>query len=131
MNGNSQTAVSVDGYPHGHDGPPGMHEQAMVGGYNAYPEIAVVDIDKQKLVEKIVKLQKAHARKNEKMEFMEEQIKALLVDVGRKDKVIQHYALKEETGSISSERSDHIKMQLSQKGKQCFFLLLAVFSFYF
>ena len=116
MNGNAHpAAVSVDGYHGVHQG---MHEPGMVGGYNSYPEIAVVDIDKQKLVEKIVKLQKAHARKNEKMELMEEQIKALLVDVGRKDKVIQHYALKEETGSISTEQSDNIKMQLSKKGKE-------------
>ena len=115
---NGQAAVSVDGYHHHqqHDSQPGMHDQGMVGGYNAFPEIAVVDIDKQKLVEKIVKLQKAHARKNEKMELMEEQINEVLVDVGRKDKVIQHYALREEAGSVSSERSDHIKMQLSQKG---------------
>ena len=93
-----------------------MPDQAIVGGYNSYPEIAVVDIDKQKLVEKIVKLQKAHARKNEKMELMEEQIKALLVDIGKKDRVIQHYALREETGSISSEKSDYIKRELSKKG---------------
>ena len=117
MNGNAHhPAVSVDGYHGEHQGM--MHDPGMVGGYNSYPEIAVVDIDKQKLVEKIVKLQKAHARKNEKMELMEEQIKALLVDVSRKDKVIQHYALKEETGSISSEQSDSIKMQLSKKGKE-------------
>ena len=114
MNGHSQMAVSVDGY-HG-DSHQGMPEPGLVGGYNAYPEIAVVDIDKQKLVEKIVKLQKAHARKNEKMELMEEQIKALLVDVSRKDRVIQHYALREETGSVSTEQSDNIKRQLSRKG---------------
>lgn len=83
---------------------------------NSYPEIAVVDIDKSKLVEKIVKLQKAHARKNEKMELMEEQINTLMSEVGKKDRIIQHYALREETGAVSSERSDHIKSQLSKKG---------------
>ena len=50
------------------------------------PIVEVVHVDKQMLIEKIVRLQKAHARKNEKMEFMEDHIKQLLTDIQRKSK---------------------------------------------
>ena len=45
-----------------------------------------VEIDKQMLMEKIVKLQRAHARKNDKLEFMEDHINQLLNEVKRKAK---------------------------------------------
>ena len=46
----------------------------------------VIEIDKQMLVEKIVRLQKAHARKNEKLEFLEDHIQQLFVEVQKKSK---------------------------------------------
>ena len=46
----------------------------------------VVEVDKQMLVEKIVRLQRSHARKNEKLEFQEDHINQLLVEVKKKNK---------------------------------------------
>ena len=53
-----------------------------------YPTVRVVEVDKQMLIEKIVRLQKAHARKNEKMEFMEDHINQLLEEIRKKTKYV-------------------------------------------
>ena len=55
-----------------------------------YPEVRVIEVDKQMLIEKIVKLQKAHARKNEKIEFMDDHINQLLEEVKKKAKYVFH-----------------------------------------
>lgn len=44
------------------------------------------EVDKTILIERIVRLQKAHARKNEKMEFMEDHIKQLVEEIRKKTK---------------------------------------------
>ena len=54
-----------------------------------YPEVRVIEVDKQMLIEKIVKLQKAHARKSEKIEFMDDHINQLLEEVKKKSKLVQ------------------------------------------
>ena len=48
------------------------------------PLVQFVEVDKQMLVEKIVRLQKAHARKNEKIEFMEEHVTQLINELQKK-----------------------------------------------
>ncbi|XP_055031966.2 coiled-coil domain-containing protein 186 isoform X2 [Misgurnus anguillicaudatus] len=82
--------------------------------------VVVVDsfpeVDKAVLVERIVRLQKAHARKNEKIEFMEDHIKQLVEEIRKKTKIIQSYVLREETGALSSEASDFNKANLSRRG---------------
>ena len=40
------------------------------------------------LIERIVRLQKAHARKNEKIEFMEDHIKQLVEEIRKKTKYV-------------------------------------------
>ena len=54
------------------------------------PAVMVVDsypeVDKTLLVERIVRLQKALARKQEKMEFMEDHIKQLVEEIRKKTK---------------------------------------------
>ncbi|XP_038614499.1 coiled-coil domain-containing protein 186 [Tachyglossus aculeatus] len=81
---------------------------------------AVVDnfpeVDKAMLIERIVRLQKAHARKNEKIEFMEDHIKQLVEEIRKKTKIIQSYILREEAGTLSSEASDFNKVHLSKRG---------------
>lgn len=46
------------------------------------------EVDKSVLVERILRLQKAHARKNEKMEFMEDHIKQLVEEIRKKTKYV-------------------------------------------
>jgi hypothetical protein len=45
-----------------------------------------VEVDKQTLIERIVKLQRALARKNEKIEFMEDHISQLVDEIQKKNK---------------------------------------------
>uniref|UniRef100_A0A673IMA1 Uncharacterized protein n=1 Tax=Sinocyclocheilus rhinocerous TaxID=307959 RepID=A0A673IMA1_9TELE len=82
--------------------------------------VVVVDsfpeVDKAVLVDRIVRLQKAHARKNEKIEFMEDHIKQLVEEIRKKTKIIQSYLLREESGALSSEASDFNKAHLSRRG---------------
>ncbi|KAF1661777.1 hypothetical protein FQA23_0008314, partial [Aptenodytes patagonicus] len=74
------------------------------------------EVDKSVLVERILRLQKAHARKNEKMEFMEDHIKQLVEEIRKKNKVCSDYILREEAGTLSSEASDFNKVHLSRRG---------------
>ncbi|XP_067909051.1 coiled-coil domain-containing protein 186 isoform X2 [Heterodontus francisci] len=74
------------------------------------------EVDKAVLIERIVRLQKAHARKNEKIEFMEDHIKQLVEEIRKKTRIIQTYVLREESGALSSEASDFSKAQLSRRG---------------
>ncbi|XP_056407320.1 coiled-coil domain-containing protein 186-like, partial [Hyla sarda] len=74
------------------------------------------EVDKAVLIERIVRLQKAHARKNEKIEFMEDHIKQLVEEIRKKTKIIQSYVLREESGTLSSEASDYNKANLSRRG---------------
>ncbi|XP_076007952.1 coiled-coil domain-containing protein 186 isoform X2 [Genypterus blacodes] len=84
------------------------------------PSVVVVDsypeVDKVVLVERIVRLQKALARKQEKIEFMEDHIKQLVEEIRKKTKIIQSYVLREESGALSSEASDFNKANLSRRG---------------
>lgn len=84
------------------------------------PSVVVVDsfpeVDKAVLVERIVRLQKALARKQEKIEFMEDHIKQLVEEIRKKTKIIQSYVLREESGALSSEASDINKVHLSRRG---------------
>uniref|UniRef100_A0A0L8GBH4 Coiled-coil domain-containing protein 186 n=1 Tax=Octopus bimaculoides TaxID=37653 RepID=A0A0L8GBH4_OCTBM len=82
-----------------------------------YPVITEqVEVDKQVLIERIVKLQKAHARKNDKIEFMEDHINHLVDEIQKKKRIIQNYALREETGVLSTDYMDINKAILSRKG---------------
>ncbi|KAM4636626.1 coiled-coil domain-containing protein 186 isoform 2-T2 [Discoglossus pictus] len=74
------------------------------------------EVDKAVLIERIIRLQKAHARKNEKIEFMEDHIKQLVEEIRKKTKIIQSYVLREEAGTLSSEASDFNKANMSKRG---------------
>uniref|UniRef100_A0A4W3I3X0 Coiled-coil domain containing 186 n=1 Tax=Callorhinchus milii TaxID=7868 RepID=A0A4W3I3X0_CALMI len=74
------------------------------------------EVDKTILIERIVRLQKVHARKSEKIEFMEDHIKQLVEEIRKKTRIIQTYVLREESGALSSEASDFNKVQLSKLG---------------
>ncbi|XP_052334316.1 coiled-coil domain-containing protein 186 isoform X2 [Oncorhynchus keta] len=78
---------------------------------DSYPEV-----DKAVLVERVVRLQKSHARKQEKIEFMEDHIKQLVEEIRKKTKIIQSYVLREESGALSSEASDFNKAQFGRRG---------------
>ena len=51
-------------------------------------DVYVVDVDKQKIIEKIVKLQKTLAKRNEKIDFLQEHVNQLTLDLQRKTKYV-------------------------------------------
>lgn len=81
-----------------------------------YPVITEqVEPDRQLLIERIVKLQRSHARKNEKIEFMDDHISQLIDEIHKKNKIIQSYALREESGTLTPEVVDVHKAKISKK----------------
>ncbi|XP_056153281.1 coiled-coil domain-containing protein 186 [Lampris incognitus] len=101
-----------------HGGVSGIEERSPES--QSSPSVVVMDsfpeVDKAVLVERIVRLQKALARKQEKIEFMEDHIKQLVEEIRKKTKIIQSYVLREESGALSSEASDLNKAHLSRRG---------------
>merc|ERR1719278_957519 len=67
----------------------------------------------QMLVEKIVGLQRACARRQEKLDFLEEHVEQLLAEIKKKNRVIQHYLMSLEPGALISEESDIHKSALA------------------
>ena len=77
--------------------------------------VNIVDIDRQKLIDKLLKQQKLLVRRNEKIEFLNDHIQLLTQDLQNKRKIIQSYAMNEEGFMYTSNQSDSIKQQLGNK----------------
>ncbi|KAL8615824.1 hypothetical protein ACOMHN_048532 [Nucella lapillus] len=75
-----------------------------------------VEVDKQLLIERFVKLQRSLARKNEKLDFVEEHIQQLVLEIKRKNRIIQGYVMREEAGTLASDTMDANKALLARKG---------------
>ncbi|XP_068083218.1 coiled-coil domain-containing protein 186 [Anabrus simplex] len=72
--------------------------------------------DRQMLIERIVKLQRANARKQEKLEFMEEHARQLVSELQKKTHIIQSYIMREQSGALSSDTMDQNKAELTRHG---------------
>ncbi|KAL3289434.1 hypothetical protein HHI36_022859 [Cryptolaemus montrouzieri] len=87
---------------------------------NAYSEDNVkviqpdAEIDRQTLIEHIVKLQRISARKSEKIDFLEEHINTLIAELQKKSKLLQIYMLREQTGTLTSDKMDNSKADLAK-----------------
>ncbi|XP_062381607.1 coiled-coil domain-containing protein 186 isoform X2 [Sardina pilchardus] len=108
---NARGSSMDDRSPENQSGGPASSSSSAAAAGDSFPEV-----DKAVLVERIVRLQKAHARKNEKIEFMEDHIKQLVEEIRKKTKILQSYVLREESGALSSEASDFNKARLSRRG---------------
>nr|CAH7716678.1 unnamed protein product [Callosobruchus chinensis] len=75
---------------------------------------ADVGIDKQTLIEHIVKLQRISAKKSEKIDFLEEHVNTLVSELQKKSKLLQNYILREQTGTMSSNSMDNNKAKLAK-----------------
>ncbi|XP_072027408.1 coiled-coil domain-containing protein 186-like isoform X2 [Amphiura filiformis] len=91
-----------------HHPPQDQHSVAIAS--NDYP-----GIDKNMLVERIVKLQRAQQRKNEKIEFMQEHVNSLVEEIKKKSKIIHSYILRDEAGALAPAASDANKAQMSKQ----------------
>ena len=73
------------------------------------------------LVDKIVKLQRTLARKQEKIEFMDEHVSTMLQEMQKKNKLIQNYILKVESGALVSSQMDENKVNECIKTRSLYF----------
>ena len=70
------------------------------------PNNVLNELDKHKLVERILKLQKILAKRSEKMDFLEDNNHQLVEELKRKTRLIQHYLLREESGALTTNAMD-------------------------
>ena len=68
-------------------------------------------ITQQRLVDRIIQLQKNAAKKSEKIEFLEEHVTQLIAELKKKSRIIHHYIMKEETGALANSASDTSKVK--------------------
>uniref|UniRef100_A0A131YYZ6 Signal transducer n=1 Tax=Rhipicephalus appendiculatus TaxID=34631 RepID=A0A131YYZ6_RHIAP len=107
LNGSSRSCV----------GSPGASGASSSGSpEHAQAAPAQLELDKQMLVERIVRLQKTLARRNDKIDFLEEHIKQLLLEMKKKSKIIQNYITREESGALVPTSMDCNKAEISKKG---------------
>ena len=81
--------------------------------------------DSQVLVEKIVRLQRHIAKKQEKLDFLEDHMATMTEEVKKKNRIIVEYVMKAEAGILSTENMDENKV--SQIGPQFRFPSLTCF----
>merc|ERR1719195_1835638 len=70
--------------------------------------------DSQLLVEKIVKLQKELAKRQEKLDFMEEHVDTMVNEMKKKNKLLQNLMLKQDSGALVSTDMDTDKRRTSE-----------------
>ena len=66
--------------------------------------------DSQVLVEKIVKLQRELAKRQEKMDFMEEHVGTMVEEMKKKNKLLQNLMLKQDVGTLATTDMDDNKV---------------------
>ncbi|KRT85725.1 hypothetical protein AMK59_1939, partial [Oryctes borbonicus] len=71
-------------------------------------------LDKQALIEHIVKLQRISARKSEKIDFLEEHVNSLITELQKKSRLLHNYILREQSGTLSSNTMDNNKAILAK-----------------
>ncbi|VDM69920.1 unnamed protein product [Strongylus vulgaris] len=101
-------------------------EDSSQAGHNAATETNAIQ---QVMIDKIIVLQKKLARRNDKIEFLEEHVRHCLEELQKKTKIIQHYALREEASLLlpSDGSLEQVIVPLSRKGTS-YSLMGAIFS---
>lgn len=68
-------------------------------------------LDRQTLIEHIVKLQRISAKKSEKLDFLEEHVNSLVLELQKKTRLLQSYILREQSGTVTSNLMDNNKVR--------------------
>lgn len=63
-----------------------FNNEVVCGNATNAEDVYIVDVDKQKIIDKIVKLQKTLAKRNEKIDFLQEHVDQLTNDLKKKTK---------------------------------------------
>ena len=75
--------------------------------------------DSQVLVEKIVRLQRQIAKKQEKLDFLEEHTATMSEEVKKKNRIIVEYVMKAEAGILSTDNMDENKVSGVGQIRKC------------
>ncbi|KRX21911.1 Uncharacterized protein T07_15123 [Trichinella nelsoni] len=113
-NGNSNN----NALPNGEDVQAEYHHPATTTTTTTFNHVQTTVCEhNQLMIEKIVKLQRALARRNEKIEFLEEHMKSLFHEIRKKTKIIQSYVIREEAGMLTSATFDMKKAEMAKRGQ--------------
>lgn len=74
-----------------------------------------IELNKQVLMERIIKLQDINVKRAEKLDFFKEHTQTLLEDIQKKEKIIQHYILHQNFGALTCNKSDRYKVCIYTK----------------
>ncbi|XP_052753852.1 coiled-coil domain-containing protein 186 isoform X2 [Galleria mellonella] len=80
------------------------------------PDIQVREPDRQTLIERIVSLQRAAARRAERCEFLEEHSRQLTAELRTKSRLLRHLLCSLPAGTVTSDRSDMNKKEIARLG---------------
>ncbi|KYN43963.1 hypothetical protein ALC56_01501 [Trachymyrmex septentrionalis] len=75
-----------------------------------------IELNKQVLMERIIKLQDINVKRAEKLDFFKEHTQTLLEDIQKKEKIIQNYILNQNFGALTCNKSDRYKAELARRG---------------
>ncbi|CAK1554393.1 unnamed protein product [Leptosia nina] len=95
------------------------HEERLHNGHaqnDVLPEIQTREPDKQALIERIVQLQRAAARRAERCEFLEEHSKQLTNELRGKSRLLRHLLASMPAGAVTSQNSDKNKKEIARLG---------------
>ncbi|XP_060809276.1 coiled-coil domain-containing protein 186 [Amyelois transitella] len=91
-------------------------EERLQNGHDALPDIQVREPDKQALIERIVSLQRAAARRAERCEFLEEHSKQLTDELRAKSRLLRQLLLELPADTVTSQRRDINKKEMARLG---------------
>ncbi|XP_018402469.1 PREDICTED: coiled-coil domain-containing protein 186 isoform X2 [Cyphomyrmex costatus] len=75
-----------------------------------------IELNKQVLMDRIIKLQDINVKRAEKLDFFKEHTQTLLEDIQKKEKIIQNYILNQNFGALTCNKSDRYKAELIRRG---------------
>ncbi|XP_028391499.1 coiled-coil domain-containing protein 186-like [Dendronephthya gigantea] len=93
-----------------------MSTEVEVKTKSSHNKISNHELDHEKsiMLSKICELQKVHAKKCEKLDFLTEHNNTLVDEIAKKNKIIQNYMMKEDSGQLTSTDYDEKKAKLAK-----------------
>ncbi|XP_011159280.1 coiled-coil domain-containing protein 186 isoform X2 [Solenopsis invicta] len=79
-------------------------------------QINCIELNKQVLMDRIIKLQDINVKRAEKLDFLKEHTQTLVEDIQKKEKIIQYYILHQNFGALTCNERDRYKAELGRRG---------------
>ncbi|XP_068625980.1 coiled-coil domain-containing protein 186-like [Battus philenor] len=99
----------------------GLHADERAGGTqnglpDAVPDVQAREPERQVLIERIVSLQRAAARRAERCEFLEEHARQLTAELRGKSRLLRQLLAAQPAGAVAPARSDANKKEIAKLG---------------